>query len=136
MKTIFFKSSFEFIYLSANALISHSSNSSSATQLSIITGPVCLGVSGLFGLSALDRSPFLWGVGVSSENSQNTDIKLNYKTELKVNQNLMSLSLSFYKQEGLSASDKSCQFVKRFICFKQANEQFTSSCICSHDGLN
>ena len=24
-----------------------------------------MGVSGLFGLSALDRSPFLWGVGVS-----------------------------------------------------------------------
>jgi len=71
------------VYLSANALISHNSNSSSATQLSIITGPVCLGVSGLFGLSALDRSPFLWGVGVSLENSQNIHIKLNHKGELK-----------------------------------------------------
>lgn len=83
IKITFFKSSLEFVYLSANALISHSSNSSSATQVSIITGPVCLGVSGLFGLRALDRSPFLWGVGVSLENSQNTHIKLYCKTKLK-----------------------------------------------------
>lgn len=50
---------FSFSTLSANALISHNSNSSSATHVSIMTGPVCLGVSGLFGRNALDRRPFL-----------------------------------------------------------------------------
>lgn len=117
IKTAFWKSSFEFLYLSANALISHSSNSSSATQVSITTGPVCLGVSGLFGLSALDRSPFLWGVGVSSENSQNTHIKLNHKTKFKCKPRF-SLSGSFYKQKGLSASDEAGHFDKCAICFK------------------
>lgn len=50
---------FSFSTLSAKALISHNSNSSSATQVSMMTGPLCLGVSGLFGRKALDRRPFL-----------------------------------------------------------------------------
>lgn len=54
-------------HLSVKARISQSSRSSSATQVSITTGPVCLAGSGFFGLRALERRPFLWGVGVSAQ---------------------------------------------------------------------
>lgn len=51
--------------LSEKALISQRSSSSSATQVSITTGPVCLAGSGFLGRKALDRRPFLCGVWVS-----------------------------------------------------------------------
>lgn len=51
--------------LSAKALISHSSSSSSGTHVSTATGPVGLVGSCFLGLRALERRPFLCGVGVS-----------------------------------------------------------------------
>ena len=52
-------------HLSEKALISQRSSSSSATQVSITMGPVCLAGSGFLGRRALERRPFLWGVWVS-----------------------------------------------------------------------
>lgn len=52
-------------HLSEKALISQRSSSSSATQVSITTGPVCLAGSCFLGRKALERRPFLWGVWVS-----------------------------------------------------------------------
>lgn len=53
------------VHRSVKALISHSSSSSSGTHVSTATGPVSLVGSGFLGLSALERRPFLCGVGVS-----------------------------------------------------------------------
>lgn len=53
-------------HLSAKALISHSSMSSSGTHVSTAIGPVSLAGSCFLGLKALDRRPFLCGVGVST----------------------------------------------------------------------
>lgn len=58
-------------YLSAKPLISHSSSSSSGTQVSTAMGPVCLAGSCFLGLNALERRPFLCGVGVSTHKTDN-----------------------------------------------------------------
>lgn len=60
-------------YLSEKALISQRSSSSSATQVSSTTGPVCLAGSGFFGRRALERSPFRWGVWVSADSGKMTE---------------------------------------------------------------
>lgn len=57
-------------HLSAKALISHSSISSSGTHVSTAIGPVSLAGSCFLGLNALDRRPFLCGVGVSTQEKQ------------------------------------------------------------------
>lgn len=46
-------------HLSEKALISQRSSSSSATHVSITTGPVCFAGSGFLGRKALERKPFL-----------------------------------------------------------------------------
>lgn len=53
-------------YLSAKPLISHSSSSSSGTHVSTAVGPLSLAGSCFLGRNALDRKPFLCGVGVST----------------------------------------------------------------------
>lgn len=56
--------------LSAKARISQSSRSSSGTHVSTAIGPVSLAGSCFLGRRALDRRPFLCGVGVSAQEKQ------------------------------------------------------------------
>lgn len=60
-------------HLSEKARISHSSRSSSTTQVSTAMGPISLAGSCFFGLKALERRPFLCGVGVSAHGKRLTD---------------------------------------------------------------
>lgn len=87
-----------FSHLSAKALISHSSRSSSGTHVSTAIGPVSLAGSCFLGLKALERRPFLCGVGVSIHRKTETNCSLSVLTrKKKLFQQWISVNPLFYK---------------------------------------